>query len=271
MAATRLALFDIIHSIMYFIHLFPVLKHTGKDKRPRHSRMMLDVKDVAKFLSLPEKTIYKWIKRNELPVIKIGERYRFNRVEILEWATAKKLAISPDLFIDRTSDETPSISLSEAIAEGGIHYNIAGIDRESVLRSIVEIIPLPPGTNKKLLADALIAREHLGTTAIGDGIAIPHVRNPVVINIDKPVMALCFLQQGINFDALDRKPVDTVFTIFTPNVRAHLSLLSRLSFALHRSDVRSRIDSGSDTGAILAAIAAFEATLEQPTPEEPSR
>ena len=233
--------------------------------------MMLDVKDVAKFLSLPEKTIYKWIKRTEIPAIKIGESYRFNRVEILEWATAKKLPVSPDLLSEGAAAENSPVCLFDALNKGGIHYNISGSDRETVLRSIVEIITLPAGTRKDLLADALIAREYLGSTAIGDGIAIPHVRNPVVINIDKPVLALCFLSQGIDFDALDRKPVDTVFTIFTPNVRTHLSVLSRLSFALHRTDIRGMIDPGSSRETILAALASFESALDQPPRAEHSR
>jgi PTS system nitrogen regulatory IIA component len=230
--------------------------------------MMLDVKDVARFLSLPEKAIYKWIKRNEIPAIKIGESYRFNRVEILEWATEKNIAVSPDLFVENTA--VPAVSLSEAIRAGGIFYKVPGTDREMVLRSIVDLITLPDGTSKELLAAALIAREHLGTTAIGDGIALPHVRNPVVINIEKPVLALCFLDQAVDFDALDRKPVDTVFTIFTPNVRTHLSLLSRLSFALHRTDVRSKITAASDRQAILAAIESFESSIDQTPPEEHS-
>jgi PTS system nitrogen regulatory IIA component len=230
--------------------------------------MILYVKDVAKLLSLPEKTIYKWIKRNELPATKIGNEYRFNRVEILEWATSKGLAVSPDLFRD---DPSPAVraeaSLARALKTGGIHYHVEGADRETVLRTIVETITLPPGTDKKGLADALIARENLCTTAIGEGIAIPHVRNPVVISIDSPVISLCFLERGVDFGALDKKPVDTVFTLFTPNVRTHLNVLSRLSFALHRAEIRTSLRQDAPPESIFRALETFEASLDQSPPE----
>ena len=78
----------------------------------------------------------------------------------------------------------------------------------------------------------LLAREALGSTAIGDGIAVPHVRNPVILHLDRPMITLCFLERPVEFGALDGQPVDTLFTLISPTVRAHLHLLSRLSFVL---------------------------------------
>ena len=70
-----------------------------------------------------------------------------------------------------------------------------------------------------------MARESLGSTGIGDGIAIPHVRNPIVMHIPRPTITLCFLEHPIDFGALDGQPVHTLFTIVSPTVRAHLHLL----------------------------------------------
>jgi nitrogen PTS system EIIA component len=229
--------------------------------------MMLDVKEVAKLLTVSEKTVYRWIGKNEIPAYKIGDSYRFNRVELLEWATANKIKVSYQIF-DETLEIGDSMpSLVEAINAGGIHYRIPGTDRESVLRAIVDIIHLPDDIDKDFLFGALLARENLGTTAVGDGIAIPHVRNPIIFHVNRPVLALCFLEQPIDFDSLDGKPVDTVFTIVTHTVRSHLHILSRLGFALHQSNVRVTINASSSRQQILDALSHFEETIKS-TPVE---
>ena len=56
----------------------------------------------------------------------------------------------------------------------------------------------------------LEAREAMGSTGIGDGIAIPHARYPVVLHLDKPLVSLCFLEQPIDFGALDARPVQAL-------------------------------------------------------------
>jgi nitrogen PTS system EIIA component len=223
--------------------------------------MMLDVKEVAKLLTVSEKTVYRWIAKKEIPAYKIGEGYRFNRVELLEWATANKIRVSYEIFDETLETGSSMPSLTEALNAGGIHYRVPGTDKNSVLASIVGIINLPDDVDKDFFLGALLARENLGTTAIGDGIAIPHVRNPIIFHVNKPMLALCFLEQAIDFNAIDEKPVDTVFTIVTHTVRSHLHILSRLSYALHQPHVRRIINGSSSRQEILGTLADFEEKL----------
>ncbi|OPZ64192.1 MAG: Nitrogen regulatory protein [bacterium ADurb.Bin478] len=82
------------------------------------------------------------------------------------------------------------------------------------------------------LLQVLLARESLGSTAIGNGIAIPHPRSPIVLHVSRPIISLSFLETPIDFDAPDGVPVNIIFTLVSPTIRAHLHLLSRLSYAL---------------------------------------
>ena len=219
--------------------------------------MMLDVKEVARILAVSEKTVYRWITKSEIPAYKIGEGYRFNRMELLEWANARKIPVSQGIF-DESADSSDSLSsLAEAIETGGIYYRVQGADKEAVIKSIVSITRLPDDIDSEFLVGALLARENLGTTAIGDGIAIPHVRNPIIFHVKKPLLSLCFLEQPIDFGAIDKKPVDTVFTILTHTVRSHLHILSRLSYALHQTDVRKVINKDSTRQEILQTLTGF--------------
>jgi PTS system nitrogen regulatory IIA component len=222
--------------------------------------MQLGVRDAAGLMNVSEKTIYRWIKQNKLPAYRINEQYRFSRAELLEWATAQKINVSAEIFGDSTQDETPFDSLADAL-RGSIHYRVGGTDKTSVLESVIQIMPLPQEVDRTFLLKVLLARETMGSTAIGGGIAIPHVRNPIVMHITKPVVTLCFLETPIDFGALDGKPVHTLFAIISPTIRSHLSVLARLTFALRQSEFAAVISSQGSRDAILQAVANVDASL----------
>jgi PTS system nitrogen regulatory IIA component len=195
--------------------------------------MQLTVRDVSKLLSVSEKTVYRWVKQGVLPAYRVNEQYRFNRAELLEWATSRRMNVSAAVFDEPESDATPVPDLAEALRAGGVFYRLGGRDKEAVLRAVVEHLRVPEEVDRDFLLRVLLARENLQSTGIGDGIAIPHVRNPIVLHVSRPMVTLCFLEKPIDFGALDGKPVHVLFTMVSPTVRAHLRLLSRLSFALH--------------------------------------
>jgi PTS system nitrogen regulatory IIA component len=195
--------------------------------------MKLRVRDAAELLGVSEKTVYRWISRKSLPVHRVNEQYRFNRAELLEWASSRQVAVSPRILEEPGEAFIPS--LAEALRAGGIHYRVEGLDKPSVLRSVVDILPLPEGVDRAFLLHVLLARESLGSTAIGNGIAIPHVRNPITLHVEQPIVAICFLEHPIDFQAIDGKAVHTLFTIVSPTIRAHLNLLSKLTYGLQDS------------------------------------
>lgn len=167
--------------------------------------MQIDVKEAARLLGVSEKTIYRWIKQGDLPTYRINDLYRFNRAELLEWATARRVGVSPDIFDDSGSASDALPGLEEAIKAGGIHYRVAGTAKEEVLAAIVDLMHLPEEVDRKFLLSVILARESLGSTGFGGGIAIPHVRNPIVLHIQKPMITLCFLETPVEFGAIDRK------------------------------------------------------------------
>ena len=150
--------------------------------------------------------------------------------------------------------DTPGtiLGLEEALRAGGIYYRVGGQDKSSALRAVVEVIPLPDEVDRSFLLEVLLARESLGSTGVGDGIAIPHVRNPIVMHIPKPMISVCFLESEIDFMALDGKPVHTLFTILSPTIKAHLNLLSRLAYALRDSEFNAAIVQKASREQILA-------------------
>jgi PTS system nitrogen regulatory IIA component len=223
--------------------------------------MQLTVRDVSEILNLSEKTVYRWIKQRRLPCYQVNEHYRFNRAELLEWATASRIKVSPDLICEPEAAGLPLPLLDEALEAGGIHYQVGGGDKASVLKEVVSILPFPTEVNRPFLYQVLLAREALGSTGIGDGIAIPHVRNPIVLHIPRPMIALCFLDHPVDFGALDGQKVGILFTLISPTVRAHLHLLSKLSRALRDPVFKDAITGNSSREQILASARQVEDKL----------
>lgn len=223
--------------------------------------MQLTVQDAARLLDVPEKTIHRWIKQKVIPAYRINEQLRFNRAELLEWATSRGMRISPELFPDTEAANEALPTLSAALQAGGIVYGVGGSDKASVLREVANVIKLPADVDREFLFQVLLAREMLGSTGIGDGIAIPHVRNPIVLHVTTPMITLCFLAHPTNFEALDGQPVTTLFVLICPTVKGHLHMLSRLAFALQNSEFRMAVKRQAAREELMHALARAEAAI----------
>lgn len=220
--------------------------------------MNLTAKDVCRLLSVSEKTLSRWVKEEGLPSHRIQDQDRFNRAEVLEWATARRIPVSPTMF-DDPGDAASVLSLEGALRAGGIYYGVDGEDRASILSAVVGRLPLPEGTDRELLGEMLLARENLGSTAVGNGIAIPHPRFPVVVPPAPDTLSLCFLDHPVEFGALDGKPVHTLFVMVGATVKGHLRLLSRLAFALQDPAFRALLEARAEADRLFAAAAAADA------------
>ncbi|MBW2568244.1 MAG: PTS sugar transporter subunit IIA [Deltaproteobacteria bacterium] len=221
--------------------------------------MKLGVKQVAALLEVSEKTVYRWISRSQLPGHKVGAQYRFNRAEVLEWSIVNKIPVSPDILIEDEDVNVPPFH--ESLRKGGIFYRVNGNDVRTVLEQVIGLMSLPDEVDRDFLLQVLLARESMGSTGVGNGIAIPHTRNPIVMHIVQPLVSLCFLENLIDFNAIDGRSVHTLFTIVSPSSRAHLQLLSKLSFALRKGEFAKTVENQTTREEILSAAEDFEHSL----------
>ncbi|NLF19332.1 MAG: PTS transporter subunit EIIA [Lentisphaerae bacterium] len=219
--------------------------------------MELTVKDLVSLFGVPERTLYGWIRDAGLPHYRVQDQVRFNRVELLEWATLHGVSWSPAAVPNAVPTE--DAPLSAVLAAGGVYDDLPGDGKAAVLAEVVRRMPLPACLDRDFILDVLLAREELGSTGIGDGLAIPHARNPIVMRVERPLIALAFLATPVDFGAMDGLPVHTVFVMITPTVRVHLSLLSRLSLALRHPTWRAVLAARSGADEILSTLRRVEA------------
>jgi PTS system nitrogen regulatory IIA component len=229
--------------------------------------MDLTVRDAARLLNTTENAIYRWIHDGTLPSYRVNEKYRLNRVELLEWATGRNLKVSPEIFQESDDVRRPQGLLADALTAGGAFYDVQGTDKASVLKSLCGRLALPEEVKPDDLYAVLMARETLGSTGIGNGIAVPHPRSPLILNVKTPSVSLAFLKQPIDFGAMDRKPVDCLFTIISTTIRLHLHLLSHLMHALQDAKMLELLRQRRPLDQIVGKVREIESRLDSVTAE----
>jgi nitrogen PTS system EIIA component len=177
-----------------------------------------------------------------------------------EWAVEAGVPASRALLdiAHRAPDDVPPLSV--LLREGGVFHDISGGDKRHVLAQFVERLPLPPEQDRKFLLDVLEAREALGSTGIGDGIAIPHVRNPIVLHVARPFVTLGLLEKPIDFEAVDDKPVHALFMVVSPLVPTHLRILAQLGFVLRDEVLRAMLRDRASAADIIGRVEMIEST-----------
>ena len=195
--------------------------------------MELNATEVANLLNLPEREVRELARANKLPHLDVQDRLLFNRQAILEWALARG---HPLAFAVEEIEPAGLPPLAELFAPDRFHYDLPGRTFTEVLRAALNVFQLPPEADKELVYDLLVSREKLMTTALGDGLAVPHLRVPVVVNVARPTLGIFFTREPIDMGALDGKPVHTLFLLLSLTPRQHLELLARLAFLFRKPE-----------------------------------
>ena len=224
--------------------------------------MELSIHDVARLLSVPEKQVRNWLRYSGLPSYSILDQYRFNRDEILEWAATHHLPVSMERPYSGLNSET-DVRLSKALHRGGIFFDLPGATMPEVFHALLDRIHLHVGADRELLHQMLMAREAANPTGVGAGVAIPHVKNPIIVPIEKPIAAIGFLRVPIEWNAPDCKPVFCLFTLLCSSVPQHLSNLARIANVLHHEEFQALMRNCRDGKEILSWLETWESRSEK--------
>jgi len=146
------------------------------------------------------------------------------------------------------------MKFSELINKNYIIPEFKGSTKKQVLEELVEALASNNvEIDKIVLLNALLEREKLGSTGIGDGVAIPHGK---LHGLDNIILLFGKSGQGVDFDAIDRKPVCLVFLLVAPADSAglHLKALARLSRMLREKEFKDSLLMASDEETLLKII-----------------
>jgi len=129
--------------------------------------------------------------------------------------------------------------------------------KKKLLELIANIVADQTRLAESVIFSNLLNRERLGSTGLGNGIAVPHAR---VENLDKTIGCLFRLTEPVNFESPDNQPVDLVFTIIIPQeaTEEHLVILSSLARIFSQTDVCEAIRSATSKDEIAQIIKSAE-------------
>jgi nitrogen PTS system EIIA component len=223
--------------------------------------MDLTVRQAAAIFDVSEGRIYRWIHDDGLPSRQVNGNQYFNRTELLEWATVRRVKFDPDLFRDPEGGSSSNEALAEALSIGGIVTGIGGDEKSDILRTVVERMRLPEGFDRSVLTQLMLARESAGSTAVGGGIAIPHPGHPVILPVGGPSLTICFLDKPVQFGARDEQPVDTLFVLVSPTIRAHLRMLARVACVLRDESFLAVLKRRANAEEIVKEVRRVEGTF----------
>jgi len=142
------------------------------------------------------------------------------------------------------------------LSKKAIVVDLKSTKKEEVIRELLDVLIQAGEIDKRhrnKLMEALLAREKLGSTAIGQGVSIPHAKSEYV---EKLVAALGISSKGIDFDSLDDEPVYIVFLLLAPQDSAgpHLKALALISRLLKDKYLRDNLKACKDEKSILKLI-----------------
>ncbi len=136
--------------------------------------------------------------------------------------------------------------------------NVPGGSKKRILEYIAHLIATDvPGIDEDVLFESLVAREKLGSTGFGNGIAIPHCR---LIGCTTPISAVLHLETAIDFDAIDGEPVDLLFVLLVPEEATdqHLELLRQIAGIFEQDDVRERLRNAPTSADLYKTVLAAQ-------------
>jgi PTS system nitrogen regulatory IIA component len=145
-------------------------------------------------------------------------------------------------------------SLVALIERGGVYYNVPGAYPREILEKIIGLLPACPSLKPESLLQAVLEREALMSTAISNGIALPHPRTPLIGEDAPPFAALVFPVQPLDWNAPDGSKIHTIFLIVSSSAKQHLSVLSKIHFLCQQEKFLSLIKTQAPSVEIFAAI-----------------
>ncbi|HEY7878109.1 MAG TPA: PTS sugar transporter subunit IIA [Gemmatimonadaceae bacterium] len=198
---------------------------------------LLSPKQLAEYLQLSQRTIYRLLDRGDLPGVKVGGQWRFRKATVDEWLDVNMQRLDVDSlrsFEDDLDTQGVSPPLVDLLTPANAMIVVPATketgDRASVVRAFVAQIQFPEPVSPELVAERVLEREQLCSTALSDGVALLHTpRSRPRVLASHDLLAVGRLQEPIDFGAIDGSPTETLILLLARSERDQLALLAKLT------------------------------------------
>lgn len=222
---------------------------------------LLTVRQIATYLSVNQRTVLKLVGEGTLPGVKIGNQWRFRKSTIDTWLDHQMIG-KGHLAVEPRQPESPQSHLLELASCFQAEHIVAELSAASKTGIIEELATLAYELalvrDKTWFMGALIERENVMPSAIGNGIAFLHTLHRNADQVVRPFVLLGRSTAGVDFDSFDGKSTHLFFVLGLKYDELHLPWLQKLSkILIHREHVEA-ILAAPDAKSIFRAMAAAE-------------
>jgi excisionase family DNA binding protein len=226
---------------------------------------LMTVKQMAEYLSVNERTVLKLVTDGALPGVKVGSQWRFRKAMIDTWLDDQMLGVVPRYLDGPALDGSPRrmLVLAACFQPGLILPELKARSKNGVIEELASFAHfLALVRDKTWFVGALIERENILPSAIGNGTAFLHTlrRNPE--QVTRPFMVLGRSKEGVDFDSLDGRPTHLFFVLGLKYDELHLPWLHKLSQMLASEQAVKVLLDAPDAPALYEALFEAERSLE---------
>ena len=206
---------------------------------------------------IPEKEVQQLIKKKEIPFQFLHDKVVFNKQQIVEWALGRNLPIN--VSGHNKLSEYHIETVSTLLDKESFHYKCE-LSESSYIEQMVSQINFEKNVDREIIIQLLKSRESMMSTAIGNGISLPHPRVPLMVGKNKPLINFFFANEPLDLKSIDGKPVHTLILLISQTIKQHLSLIAHLSFLLSKETFRFALENRLECKEILDIIKKIEET-----------
>ncbi len=146
------------------------------------------------------------------------------------------------------------VNLGDLLRAGGVYRDVKGSTVDEVFKTISETVNLPSSILSEELYEGLKKRNSSLTTAVGNGLALPHTTQPILKKFEEQRIFVCYLDQPIDMNAPDSKKVNVMIVLLTCNSQSHLQIISKLAGLLQNSQFKKALEDKADSAALLTLM-----------------
>ena len=155
-------------------------------------------------------------------------------------------------------DNEVEVDLAQLILRGGVFKNVEGSTPQEIYSKVCKMIDLPAGMTSETVYKALCDREAVLSTAVGNGIALPHARAPIMRDASEQRICVVYLKNPIDMKAPDEREVFVMFVLLAHNSQIHLKVLSSLAALFRDAKFKKALELRSDEATLASIIKELE-------------
>lgn len=221
---------------------------------------MMDLEQVASYLQRDAREVSKLASRGQLPGKKISGEWRFARTEINYWIETQLHGYSDEQLTALEAADEPLVSV--LLSETTMAVPLPASTRASVLKELVNLAEQTWQVyDPEAIHAAIRQREEMGSTALCNGVAIPHPRRPLPAALGESVLAYGRTASAIPFGGDHGGMTDIFFLVCCRDHKTHLGVLARLARMMLRPEFVAELRAANSVAESHCIIAAAEAEL----------